>query len=456
MQGLRITLLPDGRKAVILRTSDRIAFKQCRRKWAWSSHLKYNLSPVHLAAPLWFGSAVHYALEDYHGYNRFGRPAEAFKAYCISTAQNWKRDLPSDAQEHYRLGIAVLDYYVDKWLAAYPRKADETYWDKNPTTGKMEPQVEVNFEIPIPIDMGGPLLRKYCEELGIDVILYRGTIDRIGIDEWGFLWIIEYKTAKVFQTTHFPTDPQCTAYVWATEQIYDREVAGVIYHQFGKRMPKGPALLAGGGLSTAQNMVTSYPLYKDSMERLYGSVEHSPSKNQTFLNQLIKAENSDRDRYIIRDKVYRNDWQSSNELQKILLELEDYLNPDLPLYPNPTRDCARLCSFLTPCVNLDDGSDWEALLAQTFIERDLPVDRMWRQRLPSPNELWALTAQDEEPDLIGIQTIAVEEAKLAQIAAGDYDLPEWQTGSGGYTADGFKDPTRGMNEDGSFNMREVD
>lgn len=448
MTSLRLTDLADGRKAVIIRTSDRIAFKQCRRKWGFSSHLKKNLAPNNLAAPLWFGSAIHYALEDYHGWNRFGHPREAFKAYCLATAQNYKRELPPDAQEHYELGKAMMDYYIHYWLGAYPRKPDATYWEENAQTGLMEPQVEVNFEIPIPIDPERtPLLAQYVAALGADCVLYRGTIDRVAIDDFGHLWIVEYKTAKMAQNTHFATDPQVTTYVWAASLIYDRPVAGVIYQQFVKKMPNPPRLLNNGQISTAANMITSYPLYKEALEAMYGELKKSPAKNVEYMNRLMSSENDQRDRYIIRENIVRNTQQGHSEAWKIMMELEDMLNPDLPLYPNPTRDCTRMCSFLTTCVNMDDGSDWEQLLEEQYSERDQDVDRMWRRRMPSPEQLLTITNRQEEPDLLGIQLQSMDQYKMAQIAAGDYPLAEWES---------EPNPFGGMNEKGSFNMAEVD
>lgn len=446
MQGLNVATLPDGRRAIIIRTSDRIAFKSCRRKWNWSSHLKANLGPRHLSSPLWFGSAIHYALEDYHGWNYFGDPELAFKAFCISTAKNYKREMPSDSQDHYVLGKAMMRYYVDHWLGSYPRKPDETYWDKNPETGVLEPQVEVNFEIPIPVEAGS-ILAGHLERLGADIVLYRGTIDRVVVDEWGQLWVDEYKTAKMAQSTHFQTDPQVTTYVWACSLIYGKPVAGVIYHQFVKKLPEPPKRLSNGLLSSAATLATSSVLYRDQLVNMYGDVMKSPSKNQAKLNELMGSENDDRDRYIVRERIHRNAEQCSHEAQKILLELEDMLNPDLPLYPNPTRDCSRMCSFLTPCINVDDGSDWEALLEANYLPRDLDVDRMWRRRMPSPQELQEMT-MEAEPDLEGIQADAIRlhEMKQAEIAVGQFDDPEWMAGPKGLD---------GMNEKGSFNMSEV-
>lgn len=449
MQGLTLAQLDDGRKAIIIRTSDRIAFKQCRRKWGFSSHLKYNLTPRSLAAPLWFGSAIHYALEDYHGYNKFGHPAEAFKAYCVATAHNYKRDLPPDAQEHYELGQAMMDYYIRHWLGGYPRKPDDTYWAPNPITGNLEPQVEVNFEIPIPCSPDtNPILYRYMRALGADCVLYRGTIDRVSIDEDGYLWVVEYKTAKTAMTTHYQTDPQVTTYVWACSLIYDLPVAGVVYQQFVKKQPNPPKILSNGTLSVAANQFTSYPLYREGLVNLYGDPMKAPSRNQAYMNTLMSAETEHRDRYIIRDPIKRNVLQCQSEAQKILMELEDMLNPDLPLYPNPTRDCSRMCSFLTPCINMDDGSDWEALVMDGYISRDEDPDRLWRRRLPAAGELLEqYRIMDQEPDLQGIQMASVDEYKNAEIAAGFYPDPEWMQ---------QPDPFGGMNEKGAFNMAEVE
>ena len=66
-----------------IRTSDRRVFRRCLRKWGLQSSLKANLQRKGTEQNIhfWFGSAIHYAMEDYHGYNRFGDPRRAFKAY---------------------------------------------------------------------------------------------------------------------------------------------------------------------------------------------------------------------------------------------------------------------------------------------------------------------------------------------------------------------------------------
>lgn len=417
MPNLNVALLPDGRKAIIIRTSDRIAFKKCRRSWSWSSHLQGNLGPSYLASPLWFGSAIHYALEDYHGYKQFATAADAFRAYCIATSKQHLRDLPNDAEQLFELGTKMMDYYTDGWLST--RKADETFIEDG------VPQVEVNFEIEVPLDEH-PLLRSYANAQGADCVLYRGTIDRVAIDEYGRLWVVEYKTAKVAEANHYQTDPQVTTYVWAASHIYPGyEIAGVIYMQFVKKQPELPRLLSSGKVSTASNLVTSAYLYKKQLEAMFGTVGLAPKENRDYLTDLMIAEDENKDKFIIREYIHRNQHMCEAEAQKILLELEDMLNPELPLYPNPTRECSRMCSFLAACVSFDDGSDHEVILTANFSQRDQAADRLWRKRVPDPSKLVELRTNRIIPDLTDMQLRlqAMPEAERDRIVAGEETIP---------------------------------
>lgn len=62
--------VPSKHDVIPIHTSDRANFKDCRRKWSWSSPARRNLMPktmVHgVREPLWFGTGIHYALERYY------------------------------------------------------------------------------------------------------------------------------------------------------------------------------------------------------------------------------------------------------------------------------------------------------------------------------------------------------------------------------------------------------
>lgn len=358
----------DSSKVVnIIRTSDRILYKRCRRRWGWQSHLRDNLGSKAKIAPLWLGSGFHFAMEDYHGYKKYSTASKAFLAYCKATQKHSRNGLPDDFDDLIKLGCDMLDYY-EEWLAT--RYSMKTFIFNG------VPQVEVNFKIKIPWEQG---------LYGIDEVYYSGQLDRVAIDDDGNLWIVEYKTAKAMVTNHFMTDPQITSYCWGASNIYDRPIAGVMYQQHRKTLPKEPKLLSGGKLSTAAQ-TTTYRKYFKLLETIYGSTNKAPQANRDFLDKLSREETYDADPYIRRDYVFRNQYAIEAEGEKILNEVYEMLNPDLPLYPNPTRNCPMDCSFLSACVSKDDGSDWEYELDLTMEPREAVYDD-WRKYLEPEEKL---------------------------------------------------------------------
>ncbi len=369
-----ITIDQDGNvldrvseRVAVIRTSDRILFKKCRRRWGWASHLRGNLGPKSNPSPLWFGSGFHFALEDLHSVRRFKSASDAFIAYVQATYAMGVTKLPGDWNELRALGINMLNYYEHVWLPS--RQQYPTYYHNG------EPQVEVNFRIEVPFDG-----RAY----GYDHVIYSGTIDRVAIDEFGNLWIIEYKTAKAIMTLHLSNDPQVSTYCWAGNLLYGRPIMGVIYQQHRKDVPDEPKVLANGTLSVNKQQLTTRTMFKQALLKQYGSVKRAPQAQVDYLNFLATQEDDQGDKFIRRDQIYRNDHQTQAEAIKIMLELEDMLNPNLPLYPNPTRDCAFMCPFLGACVSLDDGSDWESELEALMAPRDATYDR-WRDKLVFPD-----------------------------------------------------------------------
>lgn len=357
-----------GRTAV-LRTSDRTSFKRCRRRWGWQSHLRGNLAQREGIAPLWFGSGIHYAMEDFHGYKRYDHPIAAFEAYVKATYKQSKatgKQLPFNWPELVVLGRGMLSYYADTWLNA--RDPLKTFvWG-----GK--PQVEVNVRVEVPFSSPH-----------YDHIYYAATFDRVVIDEHGFLYIVDYKTAKRIQTQFYQTDPQISSYCWLASRLYDRPIGGFIYQQHRKDVPVEPRILGDGTISIARSQLTTHRAYRKALIKLYGEVLKAPSQNVEFLNWLNSIESASQDRYIRRDWIYRNEYQIESEGTKILMECADILNPDLPLYPNPVRECGNMCPFNNACVSMDDGGDWEHELAIGFTQKDADFDS-WRKYLPIETE----------------------------------------------------------------------
>lgn len=364
------TPFPKDDGVVYIRTSERLLFRRCRRLWGWTGALRQNRGMKESADYFWLGTGVHFALEDYHGYNIYGHPAKAFLAYyeackIVGTA-------PSTAADLLPLGMGMMVYYADHWLRS--RDPLATLIENN------EPQCEVNGTV----DLG------YHDALGRKV-LYRFTIDRMIEDEFGRLWIGEYKTAKQFSRYHLDTDDQITSYCWTASKRYPgREIAGVQYMQFKKDLPQMPRILATGKVSTDARQATTHSLYRQRLLDMYGDVQKAPAENIRFLNSLVHGEDDEGDKFIIRQQIERNAHQIAAQEVKVRMELEEMLNPDLPLYPNPTRDCSWQCPLQAACIAMDDGGDWERIL-EVYVgpenSRETTEDLRWRNYLPKPQEL---------------------------------------------------------------------
>jgi hypothetical protein len=360
---------PDE-EVILLRTSDRSLFRRCRRLWGWISHLKMGLQVREQADYLWFGTGIHFALEDFHGYNVYGHAGRAFLAYVEASRR--ADNLPGTWQEHVVLGLGMMSYYSDYWLVH--RDPLQTLWIDG------VPQVEVNTQIDLGVrDKRG---RR---------ILYGLTMDRMLQDEHDQLWICEYKTAKQFREYHFDFDEQITSYAWGATKLYQQKIAGVVYMQFKKQVPQLPRVLSTGEISVDKRQPTTAALYTKMLMDMFGSLTNVPQKYVLFLNGLISEDTEDADRFINRTNVERNEYQIARFEERLHLELEDMLNEDLPLYPNFTNDCSWGCPLQHACLGMEDGSDYEQTLA-SYVRRsdryyfEPKEDTSWHKALPHPED----------------------------------------------------------------------
>lgn len=364
-------------KAVAMHTHDRISFRRCRRKWHLSSPLRRNLKKkAQSSAPLWFGTGGHFALEDYHGYNFFGHPVEAFKAY-VGTFDEETLTLEDDAvQEMMELAEGVLNHYLEFWKK---REKFKVVWQTN-QDGELEPMVEVGFTLQLP-DVFTFVYDEDSQEWIKVPIYYHGTLDKVVEDEDGNWWIVDYKFVKAIETSKLSMDEQISTYLWGAEQFLDHEIAGMLYIQIAKKAPKH-VKMTQKGLSTDKRQATTYDIALADIKQEYG--EDIPSKYTAFLEELKMKETYEGDGFIRFDKVIRTERQKASTFYHILEEAKEMTNPDIACYPNPTRDCSWDCPFRSVCLAMEEQADYEYLLLENFEPRNETMEgelEEWRLKL---------------------------------------------------------------------------
>lgn len=329
----------------------------------------------------WIGTVGHYALEDFHGYNRYGHPVEAAKA-CVQahvTAERINKQkkvpfqaMPDDWKQQGELLYGILDHYMG-WLQT--RDFYKTYWYNG------VPQIEAVWRIPITGYIDPALLELY----GIDEVEYEVTLDKIAVNEDGDYFVVDYKFYKSFRHEHLDFDQQASAYIWAANCLYpDIDVTGFVVHQFKKDIPEPPTITSKGHITT--NMQTlgascTYYMYRQALRAMYGSVMRAPPQHRRALADLAEMEHETRDNFIRYDRTYRNIPQIQATGEKILMEIADMMNPDLPLYPNETKDCSWDCSFRDVCLMMDRNDYWAEYLEESTVSYKEEV-ATWRNHLP--------------------------------------------------------------------------
>jgi len=330
-----------------IRTSDRIAFKRCRRKWNLSSHLRNNLQPQRVNDKLWLGSGVHYALEQY--YKDGVSLVPPFKKWCAQQIDEMKArgDLWQEQvdmlDEQIILGSGILRHY-EMWA----KEEDPKWWSK---VFKTEMSVKVPIIAPDGTDTGAH---------------YALRVDAIVQDEYDLYWLLEHKTAAMFDNSKLPLDEQCGSYIWALQKLLGIELQGVIYNQLRKKVPARPEALAKGGLSKNKGCDTTAQMYLQVLDEYYDGRENVPmAEYSAILEELQKKGNT----FFNRVKVHRSQKEIKDIGERIYYEYLDMARPDLICYPNPTRDCGWDCDFRSVCLAMNDGSDYEQMLRDLYMKR---------------------------------------------------------------------------------------
>jgi hypothetical protein len=410
--------IPNKWDIIPIHSSDRASFKRCRRYWDYNSPARRNLvlrADIHgVSLPLWFGTGIHWALEQYYQPGLSRDPVESWKTWfdvqwrggivteewlprvydlkpqpiinadvegaqgklgmphSVSTfrVRGLEDIIPSpdhDAfDEHYTLGIEMMMFYKD-----YAEQHDDfevliaehdfsvPVWDyeKNCVLKAIDTRLESpNY---------GKILEVHARGR-MDGITTRPDNDRLSI--------IDHKTAASIGEDYFTkleTDEQCTNYLACAQieaKYYNMPHAGksfeeVTYNVLRKAYPKQPTELASGMFSVDRTKEsTTYPILKKWIAQHLPGVALS-EKQQAYVDYV--RDQGD-EQFIIRKHVRRNQVQLGMAMQRLYLEALDMLQQPR-IYPNISNDFRCLnCQFRAPCLAEEDGGDVEQLIRDNY------------------------------------------------------------------------------------------
>lgn len=409
--------IPNKYDIIPIHSSDRAAFRRCRRFWDWSSPTRTNLTvraDIHgVSIPLFFGTGIHYALEQYYIPTESGikrDPVEAFQTWFDImwrggiVTEDWLDkvyDLKPVPNTHAYIDDInfegeIVPMYMVRGLEDILPDPDHNEWDDLRDLGvnmmkyyKTYAEINDNFEVvvaehqfSVPIwdyekdcVMERRDLREESPNFGELLEVHsRGKQDAIYVKPNGKLGILENKTSARWgeeELRKLENDEQCTNYIMAAEieaKYYDlphrdQQIEEVTYNVLRKTYPKPPTQLKNGMFSTAiTTESTTYELLQEFIARHMPGVPLT-EKQQGYLSYLrdVGAEN-----FIVRKQVRRNKHQIANAAKRLFLESKDMLqNPNI--YPNISNDWMCLnCSFRAPCLAKEDGSDYKQLIADNY------------------------------------------------------------------------------------------
>lgn len=397
--------IPSKYEIIPIHASDISAFKQCRRKWDWSSPTRTNLRRkvrfFGLNPNLWYGGGIHYALEKYYNPVLQRDPVETFQTWFklqweggvlapneldlsydpdpvkISgngkgAAPGWRveglRDLlPSPDEEEFmgykELGIGMMNFYKE-----YAARED----DFEVVAAESTFSIPLGFER---IDMReespnyGELLEVHARGKRDAIVHWPDRKDPR--TQYG---IFDHKTASKVDEDYFESlenDPQFSTYIWASvteAKLHDlpwTQIEEVVCNALRKVYPKPPTITTRGfpSLNRSEESTTAQ-MFSDAVESL-GLVDwhHDDPKAQAYYEYLL--EEGDKV-FIQRDKAHRNAQEIQTTGEEIKMVAMDMLD-EPRIYKSPSRlgYCTK-CTFRAPCLAKDDGSDWKGMLNEDF------------------------------------------------------------------------------------------
>lgn len=344
--------------------SDVRAYRQCRRRWWFSSRLQHNLEPNIPYMPFFTGRCIHEALDAY--YSEGINPLEFADEWIIREVEQmgtlWQQEMEKINTE-IRLIKGMLHHYL-LWIEKYEgRFADDNL---------QFIALETDFRVPLRNEKGNVSNR----------VFFAGRFDGVVMTKSdGKFWLWETKTAASIDSLldTLTLDEQCGAYIFAAQQLFNVDIQGVIYNIMRKKAPVLPQELQNGMLSKRKKMDTSAEIYlrviREHHDELLSNMNSDEqrawilSSYGDMLQVLLDKGNT----FFARIPIYRTAQEVHNLSINLWHTALEMCRPTTPLYPAPSWSACNFCRFKTPCISMNAGGDWEAIVASEYRQREHPT-----------------------------------------------------------------------------------
>ncbi len=200
---------------LVITSSDRLAFKRCRRQWDLGSRLRQNWEPAGAAVELDLTDAVRAALAVWY----FPGMWEWDRAIVHPLAvEAWRRvvsDWPDDHDDVVAVGEQMLERYFD-WA---------------PEVDNFTPvRVETDFQVTIP-DPADPVR----DLAGVDgsAVHFAGRIELLIVDPNNAYWLVAHRVGVDWADgDELVLDERGAAFCWAWERFtLGTAITGVVYNE---------------------------------------------------------------------------------------------------------------------------------------------------------------------------------------------------------------------------------
>ena len=352
----------------VIRTSDRLTYKRCRRSWDLGSIDRQNFVPDRPAKPLEFGTAWHAGLATYYDPLTWDmvknkKTRDVVEAYALQSfhaecdKQYAKRRDPNTGE----VDLEVEEDFAERRILGEGMFKNYFQWAPLNDNFKVV-AVELDFEVPILAPDGEQMI---CKCHGWPVY-YQGRLDGLVEDLYGWYWILEHKsTGQMGDTQHLVLDEQTGSYAWAVQQMLGVRILGIIYSEALKDFPEPPKQLVstrlGRNFSVAKNQRTTYEVYLKAITEA--------GEDVTLYEDILSYFREEGNPFLRRSAPHRNQNELKDIGHRIWMEATEMLDTELFIYPNPSRFNCMMCAFMQVCVSMNDGSDYGFLLEEEYRAR---------------------------------------------------------------------------------------